>query len=267
MTSGVINFVFRVTIILVPLWYGKVYKKLFKKLGRVETIMHAVNINQEQSPTELQMYTWIIYALLAISCYGYITYYIVHAPMVYALGYVAIYSSCFACTIHILSLLMVVDRKITSINWHLEYMNNKVPVYLSSSEARLFLQKKIHGKEVANKFVDSACDLRAVTARKIRSFNQIHLLLYSSCNHINNYFSLQILLCVVSVTLQVITMCLHMFKAYDKQAYIYVFVAPLIIYNFVCVFRIACVFHKITSEVGNLRICFNSCTLPDVKRN
>lgn len=263
--ADVTTFGFHAAAILTPLSLTKTYSKLFGRLEYLENLIHSLNITQKQIPTKCCIYTWISYVVALIVLHCYITFYTFRINLIEGVGFIACYTAFNVCVIHLLQLLLVVKSKLVSVNWHLDYLNNKVPVYLVPPDDKIFIENKIHGEDVAEKFVNYSTDVRRVTVDKIKAFNQIHFLLYSSCNLIAKYFSLQILLFVLAAVLQGMKLFIMVFDPDIVHTSLKVTFMIYVINGLVFVFSVADVFHKIKSEVRN-RSLYTNCDLIAVRK-
>lgn len=249
------TFTFHMSAILTPLLQRNTYSKLLVSVEYVEKLIHDLNITQSQSPTTFYVRTWIAYLVLVLMCHCYITFFLLESTLIVGVGFVACYMAYTICIFHLLSLLIVVKSKLVSINWHLDYLNNKFPVYLTPPDDRIFIEKKIRGKDVAGKFVDYGADVRRITEHKIIMFNRIHFLLYSSCNLIAKYFSLQIFLFVLTAILQAMKLFIMMFDQNVSLVSMKILFIIYVVNTFVHVFSVANAFHKIRHEVSELVPC------------
>lgn len=235
--------------IIVPLQFRKTYLKLFKKLGRVEGLLHSVNVKQTECPNKFRQCVWIGLALL-IEMFIVLLTYSDRIPIIIVYGVFICYSSFNAFIIQLTSILTVVENKFLLINWHLDYLNNKFPPFLLPPENTIFIQKKIYAKHVKNKFVNPNLNKRSVSFCNVKSFNLIHYHLYSCCNLINEYFSLQILANVLRVSLQIINSSLLVFSPRPASIFARFIFVGVTFYNCSWVFCISDLCHKITSEVS-----------------
>lgn len=235
---------------LMPILLRNTYLKMMKAIDKIEKLMHSINISQTQSPNRHCLFFWLF---LTFSVVGYTTLLVcllVEWSLASAIGGMLWYSSYAISLVHVLSLLFVLKSKIVSVNWHLEYLNNKVPVYLLPPDDGIFLEKKIHGEHVEGKFVNYCADVRRVTANKIKTFNRIHFLLYLSCNLLSKYFALPMFLCVLYTALCGVITALLVFDPYSLTTPLkYTLLIPTV-YNYLLVFLVANTFYKIQSEVG-----------------
>lgn len=238
---------FHAAAILSPVVLKKVYFKLFKRFEQIEKLMHLQNIAQTQSISNFQLYGLILLALSSSVLFGYCTF---DADVMSDFGLVSVHNSFLATTLHITSLLWHIKNKFCLLNWHLEYLNNKVPIYLLPHEIEEFMENKASGKHAVGKFVENNSCMRQVTAVKIKAFNQIHFLLYSSCNLISNYFSLQICLCVLSTALLLQCTFIDVFFVGYIDTLVEMTQIIVTCFNFIQILVIADIFHQITSEVS-----------------
>lgn len=246
----VMNFAFHVCAVLIPKVLSKSYSKLLASLRHTETLIHEQNMSQTQSPQKCLLYVLMTIESLGMVAFAYITHFIFHASLIDTIGMVATMFTVYVCMIHILSILLVIKNKFIIINWHLEYLNNKLPAYLLPSEAKRFIQNKIHAKNVADKFVVFDSNARQVTAQKIKAFNQIHFLLVNCTNLVSKYFSLQIFCCVVCTALQIMCISIAVFVQDFMILEAKIIFAVFTFYDFILVFSIGHVFHNITREVS-----------------
>ena len=130
-------------------------------------------------------------------------------------------------------------------------IRDRYPIYLLPPDDKIFIKNKIHAEGAVEKFVNYTDDVRDVTARKIKTFNQIHFLLYSSYNLIAKYFSLQLFLCTVALSLHVITLFINLFDTDLNHSPQRASTVIFIVFNCTFVFSVANVCHKIQSEVRN----------------
>lgn len=249
---------FHASVTMVPFLMQKTYAKLLRRFQRAEQLIHSLNIAQKQNPSRFCCYTLVTLSLITAVSKFYFTFFILEVTPLSAVASLIGYSRFLVFILHLLSLLFVVQSKLTAINWHLDYLNNKVPVYLTPSEAQLFIDNKTNAKEVATNFVSfetADIGLRCMTARNIKTFNQIHYLLYSSCNQITKYFSLQMLFTVSALTLQTIKLFIRIINLNLLHNPISAANVIFPVFNFACVFAIADVFHKIKTEVRTSEGC------------
>ena len=115
------------------------------------------------------------------------------------------------------------------------------------AEAKVFIHNKVYGKHVAGKFVSYIPNFRKLTAHKIKTFNQIHFLLFASCNLISKYFSFQLLLFVLITAFQgiVITVKVSDPNVLSSSLALLIFLGA----NFLFVSSIAHTFNEIKYEV------------------
>ena len=131
------------------------------------------------------------------------------------------------------------------------------------ADVKIFVYNNLYGKNIADKFVNYAADVRDVTAYNIKAFNQTHFLLFSSCNLISKYFSLQILLYILATAFQGITTVLVVFNPVVTNSSIKVPFLMFVGCNYLFVFCIARTLNEIKSEVRKLRrsvhvsVCLN----------
>ena len=111
---------------------------------------------------------------------------------------------------------VVINNKFTLINWHVDYLNNKFPLYPSPSDGRKFVKEKICRKNVAHSFVNIARQTRHVKSEKISDFNKIHFTLFSICSLISTYFSLQMFLAGLRISFDLITLGIRIFDVTNK---------------------------------------------------
>lgn len=207
--------------ISVPLLETKTYSKLFKRLNHAERLIHSLNINQAPSITEYRQYFDIVVTLLIVSGHSAALYTNRKYSLDICFGYFIVYATFFSYIHLIASLLTVVKNKLNLMNWHLDYLSNRVPAYLMPPDDSLFIENKLYGKHTADKFVDANQDTREVSAFKIKRYNQIHFLLWSSCNIISDYFSLQNLSCLLQTSLMVVKYCLFMFEVRHNNLFVF----------------------------------------------
>lgn len=249
--TDVVTFVSHLAVILNSLLSKKIYKKIFKRFACIERMLHTLNIVQNQNPTDNQMYIQMIFASLTAIILGSVLYFLKEFNIITIIGSVATYVTFLACSIHVICLLLFVEHKYHLINWHLEYLNNKFPLYFSQHEAKLFMRSKLNTHKVTVMFVDPSSQIRQITAQNIRKFNQVHFLLYSAFNLISEYFSPIVLFSVLATALAVISTSIFTFDyRYSCMSFDTVFLV-INVHSFVQIFLIANTVHKISSEVSN----------------
>ena len=249
MLTSLISFSFHASAVIIPMLLRNVYAKLLKRIEKAEQLIYASNITQTPVTKTGRFYFFTIVPFL-LTCYSwYITFGVYKwLPPTAAIGHVTNHSRFVVFIVHLLLLLFVVESKLASINWHLDYLTNRVPVYLAFPDDEIFIESKIHAKGVPEKFVKYTDDVRLVTAHKIRTFNQIHFLLYSTSNLIAKYFSLQLLFCILTTAFHAFKLFIKIFDSAEniyQRATIIVF----IIFNTMLVFYVANICHKIKSQV------------------
>lgn len=195
--------------IMAPFVRSNAYIKLFKRLNYVEMLIHSLNINQKAYPSKACQLVWIILKLSTDVVLFSITRVYQNIPLVVSLGFFAVYYSTFGSMLQIVALLKVIKCKFIIINWHLLYLNNKIPPYLTGSDKRAFIENKIRYGQSTDNFIDlSVPNIRTFSAFKVRTFNRIHFLLCVSSNLISNYFSLQLFLSILKICIECIVMCI-----------------------------------------------------------
>lgn len=210
---------FHLSALFVPLSLKHTYLNIVENLNRIQKLLHSVNVKQRENPSKLQQYVWISLALLSSVLFSVSIYIQLHSPLHIPVA-VIIYSCILeAAMLQILSVLIVLEHRFTLINWHLDYLNNKAPLYLSSYEKRLFLQNKMCNKNVHDMFVDFTLNTKEISAHKIKTYNQIHFLLFACCTLFNTYFSLQILFFVFRTVSTAMTTCIVIFDPRYKIPY------------------------------------------------
>lgn len=249
--TAAISFLFHTAAVVIPLLLGKTYSKLLRRLEQAEVLIHRLNISQKQSTT-IPFNILIVVCFAVVVFHFYILFSVAEASPIDTAGYIGLFITLSVCLCHLLTLLHFVKRKFASINWHLHYLSNKVPVYLTPADMKVFIEKKIHAKDVMENFADCyEADGRRVTAHKIKTFNKIHFTLYSSCNLIAKYFSLQILFSVLLTAFKAITMFITIFATDLFKMPVQLALLCFVAQNFILVFCIANVFYKIQCEVRN----------------
>lgn len=246
---AVCNFLCHVLVIIIPIQFREKYIKLFKKLKHVEQLLHSLNIKQYECPQKFRQCAWILLTLSAEITTVLLVYFY-SAPMIFIYGIFISYSTLYAFILQLTSLLIVIENKFLLINWHLDYMSNKFPPFLQPPEDKMFIERKVHAKNVGDKFVNPALNKRIVSCCHVKSFNLIHFNLYSCCNLINDYFSLQILAAVLRVSLQIITTSLYVFNSSPTSILRKLICVLHLCYNCSWVFYISNLCYRIKSEVS-----------------
>lgn len=218
-------------LISVPIWRQSSYRKLIKSINAAELLMFSFNINQKPNPTK--SWQWF-------SCFACLLLFFLHSilwkqyfgtPFFISIGNFIIHLPLCATFFQCLSFLKLIEDKFSLLNWHMDYLNNKVPAYLTPYERQLFLQNKTRGEHCADKLLDSALATRDVTVQKVRAYNQIHFLLTSASNHLNEYFSMQHLACHLQLGFGVISIAVFICdlrNTYLNTGYVVIFLAPMV---------------------------------------
>lgn len=201
-----------VCLVFVPICRQKCYFKLFKSISEAELLTFSLNMNQRQTPTSLT-------TVLLLFSHMIVWYQVSKVSFYVALGNVLLHMSLCAVFLHFISLLTVIEEKFSLLNWHIEYLNNKVLSYLLPPDDSLFLQNKIHGKHCTDKFVNFSLPKKDVTIDKIKTFNKIHFLLHSASSLVNEYFSLQNLACSLQLGLGIVTIAVYTCDARNSQVH------------------------------------------------
>lgn len=239
------------TFIYIPLVKTKLYKKLFKKLSNAEKLIHSLNMKQQETPAKLWQYLFILFlAATHILLFG----------LFFVQGRITLQTACVVALdfvrfnsymLQINCLLYAVLSKYTLINWHLEYLNNKVPAYLMPPEDKEFIARKVNAEGVEQKFVDYSVNTRMVFAAKIRTINQIHFLLSSCCSRINEYFSVQNCMAVLQSALHTMHLSVAIFDVKSVEGLTSDIYAIVVTYNYMWwVFIVAKLCHLIKTEVS-----------------
>lgn len=249
--TDVITFAAQISSLVIPATLRKTYLKLLRRLEGAENLIHTLNINQKEKTARTLLYTLVGLGFSMILFHKYILYFEYRASVFIGIGLSIGYVTYVICYIHILLLSFIIKNKLDSINWYLAYLNNKVPVYLTAHDAKMFLQNKLYGENVERRFVSCDEDVRRVTAHKIKTFNQIHFLLYSSCNLVSKYFSFQILVFILTTALQGIVTFIVLFDTMVFPPSTYAVLVTFVVYNCVLLVCVTDTFHKIKSEVRN----------------
>lgn len=256
------NFVRHMAAIFVPFSLQKVYLRMWQRFEHVESVMQAQNMANKQNLTNFNLYASIMIAISAIVFFSYVTQVTSTGDTMYDFGAVVTHMTFLACTHQIISLASLIKNKFELLNWHLDYLNNIVPLYLLPNEAKILLENKTKEEHVKDKFIDYASNVRETSVEKIRAFNQIHFLLYSSCKIIDRYFSLQIFLCVVESALDIMCACIELFDLDYFDVSVEAAFLVFSCYEFIQVFRVAKLYYTVSFEVRYIwyRIYSMTCT-------
>ena len=150
LVTDVTTFMFHAASVVTPITLNAAYRKLFKRLDQAERLIHSLNIAQKQRPSNLQMCAWILLAVSAILFFWYSMNLIDTIPAVMTLGSLVNYLIFLSFTLQFVSIMSVIESKFVSVNWHLEYLNNKCPVYLSSRDRKTYIKNKVHGAQAVS---------------------------------------------------------------------------------------------------------------------
>lgn len=247
--AAVTRLLFHMSALLLPLALKHTYSTLMTKISRIQYLLHSININQKETPSKLKQCLFIIIATVAPISFGIAVYIQLHAPVHLAVGACIYYFTLQATILQVLSVLILLNDKFSLINWHLDFLNNKTPFHLSYREKRLFIEKKMCQKNLANNFVNSTLEIKEMSAHKIKTLNQIHFVLITCFNLINRYISLQILFCLFRSALEVITISIIVFDSRNKYT---CFQISYITINVLCMywmFLLANLCYKIKAKV------------------
>ena len=108
----------------IPFFLRDTYRTLFKRLEEVEELIHTLNIKQTENPKMAKQCMWI-FLTLCVFAVNYVSISLIRGRKLLSIfSYQLLYMFVFACYLHFLTILLVIDNKFTTLNWHLDFLNN-----------------------------------------------------------------------------------------------------------------------------------------------
>ena len=144
-----------------------------------------------------------------------------------------------------------------------DYLGNKFSPYLSPFENKTFVEEKRCDKNLNDYFVDVTLMARQVSTEKISVFNKIHFTLFSTCNLLNSYISLQLFLAVLKVSFNLITFAISSFGTSKDLHSLKITYLLIVSPSVACIYLICHMCYSVKLEVSilptTLRL-FMNCT-------
>lgn len=174
--------------------------KFFRIMESAQRSLFSLNIRQPPSPSKKSQTVWIAVMftpkLMAVICQLIVSVSVVRISSL-ANTMVVTGTSC-----KIRVLLDLVNGKLELLNWHLDDLNNRWPVFLPRPPDVSFRELSCVREWRRTKFIQEDQDTRTVTPEKIRNFNKAHLKLVYAMKTLNSIFSLTVLIFIVSTILK-----------------------------------------------------------------
>lgn len=205
------EFGFMVAVSVMPIVQRGHMSKLFQKLQQAEEMMTSININQISVPSQKCQISWIVGSLLGLFCPIALSPlfppvdHTFHWKLYIIITRLIINFRAVGFLLHFKAVITLIFYKYTLLNWHLKDLNKLFPAFLHIPSDTDLSHLNLLSDARDKMFIDPKASLREISVGKLRTFNQIHFLLFSACRRLNLYFSLQNLIVTVVLGLRVMT--------------------------------------------------------------
>lgn len=169
--------------------------KFFRIMESAQRSLLALNIRQPPHPTNRSQIVWLLVLfspkVLSVVCHLFKRSYF---PALSGLLHLMVVTGT-ACLVRVL--LSLVHGKLELLNWHLDDLNNRWPIFLPRPPDVSFRDLSCVREWRRSKFILESEDNRTVTAEKIRNFNKAHLKLTYALKTLKTVFSVTLLAYIV----------------------------------------------------------------------
>lgn len=180
------------SLILFPYLRKEKLVSYFVSMESVQESLHKLNIRQLPEPSKKLQICWAIFFfhvvfVVVFTCTSTTRYWLVLAASVTStITITGVYAK-----LHVM--LDIVSRKFNLLNWHLDDLNNRWPLFLPRPPDVTFSELASVSSWRRSHFVLYNRHVRDVTPDKIWTFNQAHFQIYSAHRALNNVCSMDLL--------------------------------------------------------------------------
>lgn len=169
--------------------------KFFRIMESAQRSMFSLNIQQPPNPSQIAQLVWLAILftprLITSVCM------FLEGKYVDLMCMLTTYLIVTGTAAKMRVLLSVVSEKLELLNWHLDDLNNRWPLFLPRPPDVSFKDLSCVREWRKTKFILDSEDNRTVTVEKVRLFNKAHLKLVYAFNTLNSVFSITSLLFIV----------------------------------------------------------------------
>lgn len=180
------------TLLLTPHMRKAQLVKYFFTLETAQESLHKLNIKQPSEPSKKLQIVWFMFFFHAVLVILFFQIFFPNFWSVALFFFVALFtiSGVFA---KIRLMLDLVSRKLDLLNWHLDDLNNRWPLFLPRPPDVTFSEFASVAAWRSTHFVVYNRYVRDITPEKIFYFNQAHFQIYSAYKALNKIVSLDLL--------------------------------------------------------------------------
>ncbi|KAG8273371.1 hypothetical protein J6590_021326 [Homalodisca vitripennis] len=184
--SSISNMAQHVILLTSPFLTYRTLSRFFMIMESAQQTLFDLNIRQPPNPSVRSQICWMALmfapgcAIFGILCFNTSIAYII--PLLIE-NLVTVGTAC-----KMRVLFHLVNEKFGLLNWHLDDLNNRWPLFLPRPADVSFRELPSVALWRRKKFVLPSHDTRTVTAEKIRNFNKAHLKLYYAYRTLNSLF-------------------------------------------------------------------------------
>lgn len=236
------------SLILLPHIQKEKLVSFFVSMETAQESLHRLNIRQLPEPSQKIQICWVIFffhmVIVEVSVYACTTrdWLVFATTLIITITITGVYAK-------MRVMLDIVNRKFNLLNWHLDDLNNRWPLFLPRPPDVTFSDFTSVSSWRRTHFVLYDRFVRDVTPDKISTFNRAHFHIYSAYRALNNVCSVD-LLALTFYQGVVVVLVLYLLLTEDSDRVLKYFYVYIMIYNSTSFLVLLTYATKIKEKVG-----------------